>query len=311
MWSFLQGVRARRAGFAVLAAAALVWAAPASAQVVACPPGTLPPITSCSVSTTHHETDTPVAGTAITAPEPLQTQLNQVFAGPNGAAVQAQLNALGVLGPPGPGAKVSLGTTTTVTDALHSWPRHRLYWPRPNTALFMSIAGDVNFNTNTAFESFFELFSGSQALTNKGINWLSGDLYAAVQTLLLDDGFHFADLLLGQLRGGGFGAASSGALPFAPTATAFGPISRCRTRRSAYAGGMPTKAQKMSAAAYRGNGWSAWVAGSGTFARVDGNDDNFGFGYRSASFAGGMEKQAGLWLYGGAFSIGHSKLTQD
>jgi len=27
--------------------------------------------------------------------------------------------------------------------------------------------------------------------------------------------------------------------------------------------------------------------------------------------AGGMEKQAGLWLYGGAFSIGQSRLTQD
>ena len=240
----------------------------------------------------------------------MQTQLNQVFAGPNGAAVQAQLNALGVLGPPGPGTKQFTGTVLIVTTSTTIGPGTVLNGP-DQTLVFFVPAGDQNLNTNTGFLSFFNVFTGSQALTNKGINWLSGDLYAGVQTQLLDGGFQFADLLLGQLRGGGFGTASSGALPFAPTAAAFGADFPLSDEALGYAGDMPGKAQKMSAAAYRGNGWSAWVAGSGAFARVDGNDDNFGFSYRSASMAGGMEKQAGLWLYGGAFSIGHSKLTQD
>ena len=305
------------ATLAALAVAASV--PPASAQVVACDSPAIPipqdrvpepPTVICTLSTTHHETDIPVAGTAITAPEPLQTQLNQVFAGPNGAAVQAQLNALGVLGPPGPGSKQFIGSSTTITLTVDIGPGTVLFGPDFSLSMFIP-AGDQNFNFNTAFENFFNVFSGSQALTTKGVNWLEGDLYAAVQTQLLDDGFHFADTLLGQLRGGGFGAVASSPLPFAPTSAAFGADFPLSDDALAYAGNMPTKAQKMSAAAYRGNGWSAWVAGSGTFARVNGNDNNFGFGYHTASVAGGVEKQAGLWLYGGAFSIGESRLTQD
>jgi outer membrane autotransporter protein len=325
VWSFLQGVSARRAGFAALAALAiLTFAPPASAQVpelfcpapLAGPPAPIvPPVglelaLTCTNSTTHSEIDIPVAGTAITAPEPLQTQLTQVLAGPNGAAVQAELNALGVLGPPGPGSKQLIEATFNVTNTVVIGPGTVVFGPDLTLFIFIP-AGNENIDVNQEFINFFDVFSGSQALTTKGVNWLSGDLYAAVQTQLLDDGFHFADMLLGQLRSGGFGAVSSGPLPFAPTYTAFGADFPLSDDALGYAGDLPTKAQKISATAYRGNGWTAWIAGTGAFARVKGNDDNFGFGYRTASMAGGVEKQAGLWLYGGAFSIGQSRLTQD
>ncbi len=60
-----------------------------------------------------------------------------------------------------------------------------------------------------------------------------------------------------------------------------------------------------------GGGWSAWLAGSGAFARVDGSASNFGFGYRTSSVSGGMEKRDGVWLYGGAFAVSHAGVTQN
>jgi len=273
-----------------------------------------PPTVICTLSNTHHETDIPVAGTGITAPGPLQTQLTQVLAGPNGAAVQAELNALGVLGPPGgPASKQFIGSSTTISLTIDIGPGTVLFGPDFLLSMFIP-TGDQNFNFNTHFENFFDVFSGSQALTSKGVNWLSGDLYGTVQSTLLDDGFHFTDMLFGLGHAGTAPAAGSAQpMGFAPAAWddgatefpyALGALS--------YAGTSPmaTKAPPRAAVNLPG-GWSAWIAGSGTFAKLDGSANNFGFGYRTSTISGGVEKRTGYWLYGGAFSVGKDWISQD
>ena len=319
MWSFLQGVSARRAGFAALAGAALMWVGPAAAQVIACDSPAIPipqdrvpepPTVICTLSTAHSETDIPVAGTAITAPEPLQTQLTQVLTEPNGAAVMAQLNALGVLGPPGPGSKQLIFSGTTISLTVDIGPGTVLFGPDFQLVnVYPSRRPELQLQH--VFRKHLRCLRWLAGVDHQGRQLAVGRSLRGSADAASRRWLPFRRHAARRLRGGGFGATSSGPLPFAPTSTAFGANFPLSDDALGYGGDLPTKAQKISATAYRGNGWTAWVAGTGAFARVKGNDDNFGFGYRTASMAGGVEKEAGLWLYGGAFSIGQSRLTQD
>lgn len=177
------GAAWRAASPALVAMAIFAWlTAPARAQQVDCStlnPNPVPPTTTCTVSTTHHETDTPVATPGIVVPGngPLQVQLNQVLAGPNGAAVASALATLEVVtaNSGGGSTKVFLGTSTTVTNSQTFGPGTVLVGSDQSQTFFVA-AGNIDINQNTAFESFFELLTASQSLTQRGVNWLSGDL---------------------------------------------------------------------------------------------------------------------------------------
>jgi hypothetical protein len=306
------GGRTRRAtGGAWVVAATLFVTISAQAQVVDCNTlvglvGPLPPNTTCSLSTIHHETDIQGGSPSIVVAgnNPLQVQINQIVSGPNGAAFVNVLSTLGVLGPLGPPTKTFVGTSVIGPNhAVTVGPGQAAIGPDQSLTIFVP-ANFTNIDENTFFDSVFLISAGSQPLSRRGINWLTGDLYATVQTTLLDDGFHFVDMLLGRGRDGGAQAASTplGFAAFAPDRPA-GPAADAL----AY---MATKAPP-SATAYVANGWSAWLAGAGTTAKFDGTANNFGFGYRSGGAAGGMEKRNGSWLYGAAFAVSRANVNQD
>jgi uncharacterized protein with beta-barrel porin domain len=284
---------------------------PAEAQAVACNPSFFVPsgqeaVTTCSVSNFHNEVDVTVPGGGVAVPGggPLQAQLDQVFAGPNGTAVLNVFNALNVVtAGSGVTGKIFVGTTQAITNSVSIGPGTVLIGPDLSLSHFIPL-GFTNIDQNTSFESFFELLTASQSLTQRGVNWLSGDLYTTVQTTLLDDGFRFVDMLLARSRDGGALAASSplGFASFAPDRPA-GPAADAL----AY---MATKAPP-TATAYVADGWSAWLAGSGTSAKFDGTANNFGFGYRSGGAAGGMERRSGDWFYGAAFAVSRANVNQD
>src|SRR6202030_1268517 len=150
---------------------------------------------------------------------PLQAMLGQVLAGPNGAVVLNALNNLGALGPKGPSSKQSLGSTTTITNTVQIGPGLLLYGPDQTLTFFIS-AGKSNINTNSAFESFFEVFPGSQTISARGIAWLSGDLYTTLQTAILDGDFNFVDGLMGRARSAGADAGL-----FSPMSMAYAEVS--------------------------------------------------------------------------------------
>jgi uncharacterized protein with beta-barrel porin domain len=293
----------------VVAMAALLGtlSTPAQAQVVDCNSLVVgnvhdAPFQTCTLSTTQHETDIPSGSTSVVVAgnNPLQGQINQILAGSGATGFLNALNTLGVLGPLAPPTKTSLGTSLTITNSITIGPGTVLFGPLLTLTNFVP-AGSINIDENGAFENFFLLSSGSQPLTQRGVNWLTGDLYTTVQTTLLDDGFHFVDMLLGRGRDGGAQAASSplGFAAFAPE------------RSGPAADALAYMATKAPPTAYVANGWSAWLAGAGTSAKFDGTANNFGFGYRSAGAAGGMERRTGDWLYGAAFAVSRANVNQD
>jgi hypothetical protein len=297
------------AGFAA-AAMLLAAAGPAAAQLVPCDP--LDPPNTCSVSTTNGTTHTSetLPGTTVVAPaQPVLTnQLQLALAGPNGAAIQAALANLGVLGPLSAATLIATQThfETSVTQQLTTGPATILIGPDQSITFFV-LPGTTNFNTNTHTQTFIhDIFQASRPLSNQGTNYLLGDLHTTFQTTLIDGSFQFMNVLLS--RGGENGATNlmiptPPALGFAPEAAGIEPFDSAL----AYA----TKAPRMPLTAVMANGWRAWIRGNYGRASFDSTDANFGFKYRSASGEGGIERVVGPWMYGAAFGFGQAKVTQD
>jgi uncharacterized protein with beta-barrel porin domain len=257
---------------------------------------------------------------------------SRLFPAPNGGTIANALGAVlggnavqpggtslttyDTLGPAGPiPVGFEPGTSALVPGAVNCNGRPSgAVWPVPNCnftgygTVFVPV-GTQNLNVNTDF-------GGPQitvAANRSGLNWLSGDLYTTIQTTLLDDGLRFVDGLLGRGRGGGAtGLFSPMPMGFAPAALSGGfaehPLS---DDALGYVARTPANKPPPPGTAPIGGGWSAWLAGSGAFAQVSGSASNFGFGYRTSSVSGGMEKRDGVWLYGGAFAVNHSGVSQD
>jgi hypothetical protein len=308
------------------AAAVATLATPAQAQFVDCASintGLLhetindAPFQTCTLSTNHQDIN--ISGgtpsVVVAGNNPLQGQINQVLVGPNASALLNTLNSLGVLGSPGPATRQFLGPLGTVPVTSISegiGPGGYPYGPDLSLIAFIP-PGYVNFNVNTFTTNYFLVSSGSQPLSQRGGSWLTGDLHATVQTTLLDDGFHFVDMLLGRGRdtSSPVNMLSPTPLGFAPSQLSGGYTSGQSFPEDAFAYATKAPTAKAPSMADVGNGWSAWLAGSGTSAKFDSTANNFGFGYRSAGASGGMERRVGNWLYGGAFSISRSNVNQD
>lgn len=296
-----------------LAAVILAASLPARAQQVTCtdPPftGPFPPTRTCTVSTSAHTTATSETLPGATAPgQPVLTgQLQQALAGPSGAAIQGALAGLGVLGPVSAATLVGTQTSTEVSPnaQLTIGPGTILIGPGQGTTFFVA-PGTSNVNLNTHTETFIlDTFQASQPLTNRGVNYLLGDLHATFQTTLVDGSFRFMSGLLsrGSEDGGAFTLLPSAPMAFASAPTAAAPFGDAL----AYA----AKAPGMPVTAAMGDGWRGWIRGSYGRATFDGTAANFGFRDRTASVEGGVEREAGRWLYGAAFGFGQSRVTPD
>lgn len=263
----------------------------------------------------------------------LANPLQQALAGPNGALVAGAL--LQVLGPGaasfgsvstsvitsqtiGPGT-IPIGNGPGVFDIsgnrvgpinCNGPPTLGGGWPAPNCNFsgytqVLVAAGTTNFDTNTNYNVATQV-----TLSGGYTGVISGDLYTDFQITILDDDFRFIDALLdrGTLAGPAPFLSSLGPMHFAPDDPHIETPQIDQALGYANAP-MATKAAPMTAPL--GGGWSAWIKGDGGNARVSGDPNNFGFGYRTASGEGGIEYASGPWLFGGAAGYGHANVTQD
>jgi uncharacterized protein with beta-barrel porin domain len=296
----------------------------AAAQCVAPGPCIINATTTNTTSTTHHETDIPggSAGVIVPGNGPLQAMLGQVLAGPNGATVLNALNNLGALGPKGPSSKQSLGTNTSITNTVAIGPQTILFGPDLTLSSFFVPAGHTNINTNTHFESFFEVSPGSQTISARGINWLSGDLYTTLQTAILDGDFNFVDGLLGRARNAGADAGAFSPMSMAYAEVSLGADGVIRTGDDEPASGVLAYAGRRERAANPifprtvppapdTGVWSLWAKGQYGSASFAGTGANFGFGYKSRGGEFGVDYLRGDWLMGGALGFGRSEVAQD
>jgi outer membrane autotransporter protein len=153
---------------------------------------------------------------------------------------------------------------------------------------FFVPAGSINVNQDTHTEDFFLISAGSQPLSRRGANWLTGDLHTEFQTAILDGDFSFVDGLLDHGRGG-------------------------ETEAMLFASGRPQFAQLgVSDTPPPGSGpWTAWFKGDYASADFAGTGSNFGFGYHGGGGQGGVDYRAADFLLGGAFAYDHENVTQD
>jgi hypothetical protein len=258
----------------------------------------------------------------------LANQLGQLLNGPNAPAIANALSQ--VLGPgavkqstffSGVFTLDSIGPTTIPTgngpgatfdtNGFRTGPVNcngvPTTWPPPNCNLtgyqqFVVAAGTENFNANV---NYTLLTTVTLAGGNTGL--ISGDLYTAFQTAILDGDFRFIDTLLARGREAGPASLLS------PMPMGFAPFSQIETPEidDALAYAKAPLATKAPQVAPLGGGWSAWIKGDGGHVNVGGDASNFGFGYRTASGEGGMEYATGPWLLGGAFGIGSANVNQD
>jgi fibronectin-binding autotransporter adhesin len=164
------------------------------------------PTTTFTTSTTEHETVTSetLPGFAVTGPAPaiLVTQLGGALAGPLGPEIEGFLGNAGLIGPAGAPALIDTeqSTETIATTDIAFGPGVILIGPNQSQTFFVQ-DGTINLNTNTHTETFtHNIFRISRPLTQQGANVLAGDLYTTFQTVLSDEGFHFADRLLARGR---------------------------------------------------------------------------------------------------------------
>jgi outer membrane autotransporter protein len=156
---------------------------------------------------------------------------------------------------------------------------------------------NINLNTHTHFLTTLGGTTTQVNLSERGIGWLSGDLHPTIQTALLDEGFRFIDLLMGQGRGTGPVPTAAGALAFAPA--------------RALPDGVMAADLAAAETVLRTAGYVAWVSGQHARSEVDGSAARFGFDYRANSFAGGIHREDGPWRLGAAFSIGRVNIDQQ
>jgi outer membrane autotransporter protein len=175
-------------------------------------------------------------------------------------------------------------------------------WPAPNCnfagyATLNVDAGfqDTNTNTHTALAQTANLSSTPL------LRWLTGDLHADMQTVIIDGDRHFLETLLSHTHGNA-ATVSLTPLPFAPER----PETPGIDSALAYA-----KAPPKPAAVAIAGGWSLWLNGTGAVADYGGGSNDFGFRSRMASIKGGVEYAAGAWFYGVAAEHGYARVTQD
>ncbi len=234
-----------------------------------------------AVSSTHRDTITTVIlpdGSGVGGSGPVQDQLNALLAGPNGASLQNLLTP--VIGQStltfidrqynGTDVTIDVEDVDGPGSALVGFNRSRTFLVPFNAALT---------NVVTNFDRLFtDTFQATNSLSAEGLGWLSGDLHTTFQTVLLDDGFGFTDVLLsrGRRSAGPYGSIIAAA-----------------------DGGVPLEASL-------GDGWSTWSKSSYRNASFDDTSGNFGFGSNGFSSAYGLDHADGDWLWGAA--AGYSKL---
>ncbi len=256
-----------------------------SPPVVSVPGGTP---TSLSISFSSLATITTVIlpdGSGIGGTGPVQDQLNALLVGTTGAIIQQALD--GVIEPPSLSFVSHVLDTTTSTVTLENTigPGTVIYADRDNGGLLLQVvAGTTNVNINTHTNNLFtDTFQATNSLSAEGLGWLSGDLHTTFQTVLLDDGFGFTDVLLSR------GRRSAGASGFIIAAAD---------------GGEPLQANL-------GDGWSTWSKSSYRDASFDDTSGNFGFGSHGWSAAYGLDHTDGDWLFGAAAGYSTLKSKQN
>jgi uncharacterized protein YhjY with autotransporter beta-barrel domain len=263
-----------------------------------------------TTSTSSQETVTVVTvpGVTIGAPGsgPLQGQLAQILAGPSAGPFQTALAV--VLGPATTSfvGRQLTGASQTITLEDTIGPATIIIGNRDiGGVAFFVPAGTTNtdINTNTV-NMFTDTFQSSRSLTNRGVNWLSGDLHTTFQTTILDGDFRFTDLLLSRGRIAGV-PGNTGPFAFASEPVVASPFDNAL----AYAKSpMFTKARPLPLDT---GIWSGWVSGEGGHSSVGGTANNFGFTARSASGTSGLDYATSHWLFGAAAGFGQAKVKQD
>jgi outer membrane autotransporter protein len=251
----------------------------------------------------------------------LQTELNQILAGPNGATILNALNSLGVLGPATGSTKTLIGTNTTVTNSVKIGPGTATFGPDMSLSFFVT-AGNFNINTNTAFESFFDIMLGLQVMTAQGVNWLTGDLYAAFQTTIFDGNFSFIDSLFDHAHNAGGGTSASSMMPMQYAAVRFDEDGRLL----GFEGDLPADALGFAAGRRDGAGfpallkappppnagvWSIWAKGEYGAANFANTSSNFGFFYHSGGGEFGVDYRKDSWLFGAAIAYDKTGVEQN
>lgn len=226
-------------------------------------------------------------GSGVGGSGPVQNQLNVLLVGPNAAVIQQALD--GILEAP------SLTFISHVLDETilgfggfedTIGPGTIIIGDRDNGGIaFEVLSGTVNFNTNVVINNFFtDTFQANNSLSAVGLSWLGGDLHTTFQTVLLDDGFGFTDLLLGRGR-----------------------------ERAAAAAPVLLSYAKDDLAAPRGHGgdgWSVWTKGSFAHAAFEGSTGNYGFSSRSWNGAFGLDYAGGDFVFGAAAGLGRANVKQ-
>jgi uncharacterized protein with beta-barrel porin domain len=239
-----------------------------------------------ALSSTHRETITTVIlpdGTGVSGSGPVQDQLNALLTGPNGTTLQNALSP--VIGSStlifidrqynGTDLTIVFEDTLGPGTVLVGFNRTRSYFAPPGTVVLNIIS---NFD-----RLFTDTFQATNSLSAEGLGWLSGDLHTTFQTVLLDDGFGFTDVLLSR------GRRSAGAQGYIIAAAD---------------GGEPLEANL-------GDGWSTWSKSSYRNASFDDTSSNYGFDSNGWSAAYGFDHADGDWLFGAAAGYSTLKSKQN
>jgi len=303
-------------GLVVLAAAVLL--APGRADAAS---------TTSTLSTTTSGTTTVV----VPGNSPLANALSAALAGPNGSLVANALTQ--AFGPGAASQTVNTFVTTTEFVGPQTIPIGNgpgtfangvrvgpincngppTTWPAPNCNLagyqqFVIPAGGIDFNTNVDYD-----IATNVTLAGGGAGMIAGDLYTTIQTTILDNEFIFIDSLFARAR-----SAASSSMPtpyavmrFADDGTRLdgddGPAAMLGYAPRSLSATPPfVKAPPPDTGI-----WSIWAKGEGAIANFSGTATNFGFGYRSAGSAFGVDYLKHDWLAGIAVAYDNAMVTQD
>jgi outer membrane autotransporter protein len=248
-----------------------------------------------ALSSTHRETITTVIlpdGSGVGGSGPVQDQLNALLAGPNGTTLQNALSP--VIG----------SSTLTFIDRQYNGTDLTIVFEDtlgPGTVLvgfnrtrsYFAPAGTVVLNIISNFDRLFtDTFQATNSLTALGLGWLSGDLHTTFQTVLLDDGFGFTDVLLGRGR------------ERQPTAALLS-YAKGDAKAAGYEAFAAAAPQSQG-----GDGWSVWTNGSFASAAFDSTAANYGFSSRSWNGAFGLDYASGDFVFGAAAGLGRAHVKQ-
>ena len=258
----------------------------------------------CTSTTTNETVNQTVLPAIITVPSvfsSLSGQLALAFASPAGPTLQ-QLLAPYLGGAPVP-QKISTQTQSSSTvepgvtyfdgeEALIGPDQIYRYYVPPGLSIVVT-------NTRTD-EVTDEVYQLQQTLDAAATNWLLGDIYAAVPTILIDGDFAFIATLFDHARGG---MADNRAPAGGPLALMMPklvpPAVDAAALVAAGPGGLVAPA------------WTAWLDGGFAQSTLSSTSEHFGMSFTTAESAVGTDYKDGPWRAGGSLGLARTGFQQS